>query len=152
MGLGCSSVFATVFAFLEQLIPVTARITAGFLIAGKISSTFRISNHQLKQETFLISPACIGELVIPALVAAYLDTTPQVFLWVVMSYSTVSFLGVLILMFLQHLLPKHQRKEEIEMQKIEDDQVAKYQSRARPLPVKEQRIRQRIGRCFEKDS
>lgn len=34
MGLGCSSVFATVFAFLEQLTPVTARITAGFLIAG----------------------------------------------------------------------------------------------------------------------
>ena len=35
MGLGCSSVFATVFAFVEQMTPVTSRITAGFLIAGR---------------------------------------------------------------------------------------------------------------------
>ena len=34
----CSGVFATIFAFLEQLTPVTARITAGFLIAGKLHS------------------------------------------------------------------------------------------------------------------
>lgn len=36
MGLGCSSIFATIFAFLEQLTPVTSRITAGFLVAGKL--------------------------------------------------------------------------------------------------------------------
>ncbi len=34
MGFGCSSVFATMFGFIEQLTPITARITAGFMIAG----------------------------------------------------------------------------------------------------------------------
>lgn len=71
MGLGCSSVFATMFAFLEQLLPVTSRITSFFFIA-----------------------ACAGEFVIPTLVAAYLENAPQVFLWVVFVYSWCSFVSL----------------------------------------------------------
>lgn len=69
---------------------------------------------------------CAGELVIPAVVAAFLDKKPQVFLWVVMTYSSVSLFCLLVLMIVQHLLLKYQRKEEIEMQKKpESNQVAK---------------------------
>lgn len=60
MGLGCSSVFATVFAFLEQLTPVTARITAGFLIAGKL---FAVSFKRLDSKRFK-SKLLIDEFII----------------------------------------------------------------------------------------
>ena len=69
---------------------------------------------------------------IPAVVAAYLDKKPQVFLWVVMTYASAALVGILILMLLQYLLLKHQRKgeieKEIEMPKNKENscQVAKY--------------------------
>ena len=60
---------------------------------------------------------------IPAVVAAFLDKKPQVFLWVVMTYSSVSLFGLLVLMLVQHLLLKYQRKEETEMQKRPEESV-----------------------------
>lgn len=45
MGFGCSSVFATMFGFMEQLTPVTARITSGFMIAGGFQSIFVSLTH-----------------------------------------------------------------------------------------------------------
>lgn len=53
---------------------------------------------------------------IPAVVASYLEETPQVFLWVIMTYSTAALVGVLVLILVQYLLLKYQRREEIEMQ------------------------------------
>lgn len=36
MGFGNSGVYAIILAFIEQLTPVTGRITAGFSISGKL--------------------------------------------------------------------------------------------------------------------
>ncbi|KAG4078604.1 hypothetical protein HA402_011363 [Bradysia odoriphaga] len=86
MGLGCSSVFATMFGFVEQLTPITARITAGFMVA-----------------------ACAGEFVIPLVVSQYLDGWPPIFLWIVLLYSTIAFACVIGLVFLQYKLLTKQK-------------------------------------------
>lgn len=86
MGLGCSSVFATMFGFVEQLTPITARITAGFMVA-----------------------ACAGEFVIPLVVSQYLEGWPPIFLWIVLLYSTISFACVIGLVTLQNKLLAKQK-------------------------------------------
>lgn len=55
---------------------------------------------------------CVGELVIPAVVAAYIDQTPRVFLWVILVYSIGSLFGVLLLMGIQYILLRKQRLAE----------------------------------------
>ena len=52
---------------------------------------------------------------IPTVVAAYLEHTPQVFLWVVLIYSSASLFGVLVLMGVQASLLKSQRRDEFEL-------------------------------------
>lgn len=76
MGLGCSSVFATMIGYVEQMFPVTNRITSGFMIF-----------------------ACIGEFIIPYIVGKFIETNPRVYLYVIFLYSiaSVMFLFAIIL-------------------------------------------------------
>ena len=60
---------------------------------------------------------------IPTVVAAYLEETPQVFLWVVLIYSSASFFGVLVLMGVQSALLKSQRKDEFELRTKPEDNI-----------------------------
>ena len=60
---------------------------------------------------------------IPTVVAAYLEETPQVFLYVVLIYSCVSFFGVLVLMFVQYILLRLQRSNEFELRTKPTDNI-----------------------------
>ena len=74
LGLGTSSIWASVFGYIEPYIPVTSGMTASF-----------------------ISAACIGEFIIPALISNFVESEPRVFLWVTLYCSlaiTILFLIV----------------------------------------------------------
>jgi FHS family Na+ dependent glucose MFS transporter 1 len=78
MGLGCSSVFATMIGYVEQMFPVTSRITSGFM-------------------TF----ACLGEFILPYIVGLFIETNPRVYLYVVFSYSVASCVFLFAIIFVQ---------------------------------------------------
>ena len=86
MGLGCSSVFATMFAFVEQLTPVTPRFTSITMIA-----------------------CCLGEFIIPLLVGFSIEKHPEVFLYVIFVYSVLSLIVLTALFVIQHHLLKKQK-------------------------------------------
>ena len=66
LGLGASSVFASVFAFIEQYFPVTSITTSIFCIS-----------------------AYTGEFVFPTIMSGYLETYPQIFLWTTLVCSVM---------------------------------------------------------------
>lgn len=78
MGLGCSSVFATMIGYVEQMFPVTSRITSGYM-------------------TF----ACLGEFIIPYIVGLFIETNPRVYLYVVFAYSVASCILLMLIMMVQ---------------------------------------------------
>ena len=92
MGLGCSSVFATMFAFVEQMTPVTPRFTSITMIA-----------------------CCLGEFIIPLLVGIWIDTNPEVYLYVIFGYSFLSLVVLVMLFMIQHYLLKEQRAKLFEI-------------------------------------
>lgn len=59
MGLGTSSIWASVYGYLEQFFPVNSKIAATFTVT-----------------------ACLGEFILPTLMGNYLDSNPDIFLWV----------------------------------------------------------------------
>lgn len=77
MGLGTSSIWASIFGFLEDYFPVTSGVTAAFSVA-----------------------ACLGQSVMPFIVGHFIDAYPPIFLWItlgassllVILFSTFSFL------------------------------------------------------------
>lgn len=88
MGLGCSSVFATMFAFVEQLTPVTPLFTSITMVA-----------------------CCLGEFIIPLVVGLWIDTNPEVYLYVIFVYSILSLIVLISLFIIQnHLLNKQRAK------------------------------------------
>lgn len=77
LGLGTSSVWASVFGYIEPYIPVTSGMTASFITA-----------------------ACLGEFIIPALISNFVESEPRVFLWVTLYCSiaiTILFIVVSII-------------------------------------------------------
>lgn len=64
LGLGTSSIWASVFGYIEPYIPVTSGMTASFITA-----------------------ACLGEFIIPAIISSFVETEPRVFLWVTLYCS-----------------------------------------------------------------
>lgn len=66
MGLGTSSIWASIFGFLEDFFPVTSGITASFSVA-----------------------ACLGQSVMPFIVGHFIDAYPPIFLWVTLGASTL---------------------------------------------------------------
>lgn len=64
LGLGTSSVWASVFGYIEPYIPVTSGMTASFITA-----------------------ACLGEFIIPAIISNFVESEPRVFLWVTLYCS-----------------------------------------------------------------
>lgn len=66
MGLGTSSIWASVFGFLENFFPVTSGITASFSVA-----------------------ACLGQSIMPFLVGFYIEANPNIFLWVSLATSAL---------------------------------------------------------------
>lgn len=71
MGLGTSSIWASIFGFLEDYFPVTSGMTASFSVA-----------------------ACLGQSIMPFIVGHFIDSYPPIFLWVTLTASTL-----LILLF-----------------------------------------------------
>lgn len=67
MGLGCSSVFATVFGYLEMYFPVTGRIAAGFQVS-----------------------ATLGEFFLPFIIGKYVESFPAIFLIIIFANSIAS--------------------------------------------------------------
>jgi len=86
MGLGCSSVFATMFAVVEQLTPVTPAFTSITMIA-----------------------CCLGEFIIPLLVGFWIDTEPKVFLYIIFVYSLLSLIVLIAIFCIQNHILKKQR-------------------------------------------
>ena len=66
MGLGTSSIWASIFGFLEDYFPVTSGMTAAFSVA-----------------------ACLGQSVMPFIVGHFIDAYPPIFLWVTLGASTL---------------------------------------------------------------
>lgn len=64
MGLGLSSISASVLGYLEDYFQVTSKIAASFMIAS-----------------------CFGHLTIPAILSPFLETYPQLFLWISAIYT-----------------------------------------------------------------
>ena len=68
MGLGTSSIWASIFGFLEDYFPVTSGMTAAFSVA-----------------------ACLGQSIMPFIVGHFIDAYPAIFLWVTVIASTLLF-------------------------------------------------------------
>lgn len=66
MGLGTSSIWASIFGFLEDFFPVTSGMTAAFSVA-----------------------ACLGQSIMPFIVGHFIDAYPPIFLWVTLSASLI---------------------------------------------------------------
>lgn len=80
MGLGTSSIWASIFGFLEDYFPVTSGITASFSVA-----------------------ACLGQSLMPFIVGYFIDSYPPIFLWVTLAAS----LMLIILFSVFSYLCKH---------------------------------------------
>jgi fucose permease len=80
MGLGTSSIWASIFGFLEDYFPVTSGITAAFSVA-----------------------ACLGQSIMPFIVGYFIDKYPPIFLWVTLAAS----LALIILFSVYSYLCKH---------------------------------------------
>ncbi|KAI1304106.1 hypothetical protein HDE_01826 [Halotydeus destructor] len=77
VGVGTSSIWAALFGFLDNYVPVTSKIAS-----------------------FLIVSACVGEWVFPTIMGYAVETHPQIFLWVL----TLCTLLCCILFFILNLL------------------------------------------------
>lgn len=77
MGLGASSIWASVFGFLEDYFPVKSHMTAAFIVS-----------------------ACVGEFVVPTVIANWVQSYPKIFLWVMLACS----IAMIILMTLMSVL------------------------------------------------
>lgn len=64
MGIGVSSIYPTLWSFLETILPVTSKMTS-----------------------IVNSCACVGEFIVPVLIGLYLETNPNIFIYIVMLYS-----------------------------------------------------------------
>lgn len=81
MGLGTSSIWASVYGYLEQFFPMHS----------KIAATFTVS-------------ACLGEFVLPTIVGNFIDVYPVMFLWITL-FCTVA--DVLLFAFVNYLCHKY---------------------------------------------
>jgi fucose permease len=83
MGVGSSSIFPTMFSFIEELMPVTSRIGSLFLVVS-----------------------CLGEFTIPFIVGYYVEDHPLVLIYVTTVASIVCFVLFAILCFISRLSAK----------------------------------------------
>jgi fucose permease len=86
-GIGMSSIWATLFAYISQSMPVTDNMTS-----------------------LIVCSACLGECVIPIIISALLDRDVTVFLWVTLACSIILILLFVILFLVLHLYDIHKRK------------------------------------------
>lgn len=86
-GIGMSSIWASLFAFISQYMPVTDNMTS-----------------------LVVSSACLGECVIPIIVSAMLEKDVMVFLWVTLACSVILILLFVILFLVLHFYDIHKRK------------------------------------------
>lgn len=79
-GIGMSSIWAAMFAFIDGYIPLTNSLTS-----------------------FMVCAACVGECVIPIAVSAVIETDVTVFLWVILGCSLTQ---ALLFALIMTLLPR----------------------------------------------
>jgi hypothetical protein len=77
IGLGTSSIWASLFGYLEQYFTVTSRIAAGMIVS-----------------------AIVGEFVFPLIISNFVSSDPQVLLWVVLFCSVSMTLIFLVMMYI----------------------------------------------------
>lgn len=75
-GLGTSSIWGCVFAYLEEHFPVTSKIAASMVVS-----------------------ACVGEFIFPFVISYFIVSTPTVFLWLTLTCSVAVFAIFLTMMF-----------------------------------------------------
>ena len=69
MGIGVSSVYPTLWGFLEDVVTVTGKITSIITIAS-----------------------CMGEFIIPILIGYYIETNPMFYLYIIFGYGFLAYL------------------------------------------------------------
>jgi len=85
IGLGTSSIWGSMFSYLNDHFPVTS----------KISSVLTVS-------------ACVGVFIFPLIISNFVETNPDVFLWVLLSCSIVIvFLYILIILLMRLEMKKY---------------------------------------------
>lgn len=67
MGIGVSSIYPTLWSFLEEILPVTSKMTS-----------------------IVNSCACVGEFIVPVIIGAYIESWPNVYILVVFIYSLLA--------------------------------------------------------------
>lgn len=94
IGLGTSSVFASVFGFLEEYFPVTEKMTAAFSMA-----------------------ACLGEFILPFIMGHFVELHPSVFIWMTFISTIISWLVFLGMVYLcrRKLIIKDPSINEVEL-------------------------------------
>ena len=64
MGIGLSAIWASIIGYIEEFMPVTSRIMAVFMIT-----------------------ACLGQVLLPAIISPFMETYPKALMWVSLTYS-----------------------------------------------------------------
>lgn len=86
MGIGVSSIYPTLWSFLEQILPVTSKMTS-----------------------VVNSCACIGEFIVPVLIGAYIKTWPEVYLYIIFLYSSLACVIFGGMVFWEFLIYRYKR-------------------------------------------
>lgn len=86
MGLGVSSIYPSLWGFLEPVVPVTSKMTSA-----------------------INSCACIGEFIVPVIIGAYIQTDPDVFLYIVFLYSSLACIFFSLCCLAEFIILKYKR-------------------------------------------
>ena len=86
MGIGVSSIYPTLWSFLEEILPVTSKMTS-----------------------IVNSCACVGEFIVPVLIGAYIETWPNIYIVIVFIYSLLACIIFALSVFWEYIINKHKR-------------------------------------------
>jgi len=86
MGVGVSSMYPTLWSFLENILPVTSKMTS-----------------------IINSCGCIGEFIVPVLIGAYIESWPNIYIVVVFIYSLLACVIFAISVIWEYVINKHKR-------------------------------------------
>ncbi|KAJ6643522.1 Sodium-dependent glucose transporter 1 [Pseudolycoriella hygida] len=86
MGVGVSSMYPTLWSFVEEIVPVTS-----------------------KMNSIVNSCACVGEFIVPVIIGAYIEQWPNVYICIVFIYSALACLVFALCVIWEYIINKHKR-------------------------------------------